>query len=132
MPEHHLEPKKEHKKNRLIAYFQDSYEELKKVTWPTRNQAIRLTFIVIGFCIVMSAILGALDFGFNQGYIQLVNYSEKVAPPAATDQSQTTNQVATGEPTSKVDLSKLKVTPVSTGTFTPGITATAVGSTQQK
>ena len=35
------------KKNPLLNYFQESYEELKKVTWPTRNKAIRLTGIVL-------------------------------------------------------------------------------------
>ena len=73
----------ENKKNPIINYFQESYEELRKVTWPTRNQAIRLTFIVIGFCIVFSIFVGILDFAFNAGYRQLVDFSEKVAPPSA-------------------------------------------------
>ncbi len=122
------EPKsesKKSKKNPIVAYFQDSYEELKKVTWPTRNQAIKLTFIVIGFCVVLAFFLGALDFAFNYGYRALVDYSTKVAPPTTT-QTPVTNQVATGEPTSTVDLSKLKVeptsAPVSDVTVTPGST----------
>ena len=96
----------ESKKNPLIAYFRDSFEELKKVTWPTRNQAIRLTFIVIGFCIVFSLFVGVLDFAFNTGYRQLVDLSQKVNPVTAT-----TDQVVTGEPTSKTDLSKIQVQP---------------------
>lgn len=102
------EPKKS-KGNPLINYFQESFEELKRVTWPTRNQAIRLTFIVIGFCIVFSFTVGVLDFVFNTGYRSLVDLSSKIAPPAATN--PVTDQVATGEPTSNVDLSKIKVQP---------------------
>lgn len=97
------------KKNSLIQYFQDSFDELKKVTWPTRNQAIKLTFIVIGFCLVFSVFVGALDEIFNYGYIQLVAYSQKVAPQPASTTNPTTAPVVTGEPTSKVDLSKIQV-----------------------
>ena len=102
----------ESKKNPIINYFQESYEELKKVTWPTRNQAIKLTFIVIGFCIVLSLFVGVLDFGFNLGYRSLVDFSTKVAPPSTTT-NPLTSPVATGEPTSKVDLSKIKIEPTS-------------------
>jgi len=104
------------KGNPILNYFQESFEELKKVTWPTRNQAIKLTFIVIGFCIVLALFVGVLDFVFNAGYRSLVDYSAKIAPPAVTN--PVTNQVATGEPTSKVDLSKIKITP---STSTPGV-----------
>ncbi len=113
------EHKPESKKNPVFGYFQDSYEELKKVTWPTRNQAVRLTFIVIGFCIVLALIVGVLDFAFNTGYRSLVDFSDKVAPPAAT--TPVTTDVASGEPTSTIDLSNLKVEPVAEPT-TAGLT----------
>ncbi len=70
-------------------YFQDSYQELKKVTWPTRNQSIRLTLIVLGFCMVAAVIMGALDLAFNRGYLSIVNYAAKVVPPKAVE-TQTT------------------------------------------
>lgn len=116
----------ESKKNPIVNYFQESFEELKKVTWPTRNQAIRLTFIVIGFCVVFSFLVGVLDFAFNTGYRSLVNISEKINPPAVTN--PVTNQVATGEPTSTVDLSKIKVPAASA----PVSDVNVNGSTQQK
>lgn len=122
MSEHH-----ETKKNPIINYFQESFEELKKVTWPTRNQAIKLTFIVIGFCIAFSLIVGVLDFAFNTGYRSLVNLSEKINPPTTTT-TPTTNQVASGEPTSAVDLSKIKVNP----SAAPVSDVTVKGTTQQK
>lgn len=115
------EHKPESKKNPILGYFQDSYEELKKVTWPTRNQAVRLTFIVIGFCIALALIVGILDFAFNTGYRALVNFSDKVAPAPVT--TPVTSDVASGEPTSTLDLSNLKVDPVPA--------PTAGGSTQQ-
>ncbi len=79
----------------VLNYFQESYEELKKVTWPTRNQAMRLTFIVLGFCFSAALLMGVLDFGFNYGYRSLVLYAEKIvprkveAPPVKVDNVQT-------------------------------------------
>lgn len=49
----------------LLAYFAASRAELAKVTWPTRQQTIRLTIIVVIFSIVMAALLGVLDFLFS-------------------------------------------------------------------
>ncbi len=116
--------KPESKKNPIINYIQESYEELKKVTWPTRNQAVKLTFIVIGFCIALAVLVGALDLVFNTGYRSLVNFSQKVAPAPVNPVSN----VATGEPTSKIDLSNIKISP--SPTPAPAA-APKAGSTQQ-
>lgn len=60
-------------KKALFGYFIDSWQELKKVTWPTKNQAIKLTGIVLGFCLVAALLLGIIDFGFSTGYKYLLN-----------------------------------------------------------
>ena len=39
--------------------------ELKKVTWPTRQETIRLTIIVLLICAAIALILGAVDYGFT-------------------------------------------------------------------
>lgn len=57
----------------LSDYFQASFQELKKVTWPTKNRAIRLTFLVLGFCLVTAIILGILDYGFGLGHKALLD-----------------------------------------------------------
>jgi len=81
----------------IVNYVQESFQELKRVTWPTRNQAVRLTFIVLGFCIVAAAALGVFDFGFNYGYHSLVDYAAKIAPPAATEIKPEDIEVGTEE-----------------------------------
>lgn len=53
------------KKGRF-ALFRDIFEELKKVTWPSRREGIRLTIMVLAICAVMGLFLGALDFGFAE------------------------------------------------------------------
>ncbi len=47
---------------RIQKFFQETIGELRKVSWPTRREAIRLTWIVIGVILVMALILGGLDF----------------------------------------------------------------------
>ncbi len=56
----------------LKKYIQDSAKELNNVTWPTKNQAIRLSIIVISFTLVAALILGVLDQLFTEGYKMLL------------------------------------------------------------
>ncbi len=44
-----------------VAFFQQTYDELKKVVWPTREQLMRLTFIVIFISLVVGIYIGAID-----------------------------------------------------------------------
>jgi len=38
--------------------------ELRRVTWPTRQETIRLTWMVIGVAAAIGAFLGLIDIGF--------------------------------------------------------------------
>lgn len=44
----------------------DIVGELRKVTWPTRQEAIRLTVMVLIVCAVLGVILALLDYGFGR------------------------------------------------------------------
>lgn len=46
-------------------------EEVKKITWPTRQRTARMTAVVIAVVAVSTALVGGVDFLFNQA-IQLV------------------------------------------------------------
>lgn len=52
--------------DRTKEYLKDTRGELRKVSWPTRQQATNLTLIVLAVTAVMAAFLGALDFVFAQ------------------------------------------------------------------
>lgn len=52
--------------NAIMSYINGAIEELHHVRWPTRQQAIRLSIIVVGFCAVSSAVFGLLDFGLAE------------------------------------------------------------------
>jgi preprotein translocase subunit SecE len=46
-------------------YLNESWAELKKVTWPTRETVIRLTLLVIAVSIAVGAYIAVLDRIFN-------------------------------------------------------------------
>lgn len=45
----------------------DIVEELKKVTWPSRQETIRLTVIVIGISLIIGLYLGIIDILLAKG-----------------------------------------------------------------
>ena len=49
------------KDNAITRYFRETWAELKKVRWPTRQEAQNLTLVVLAVTIGMAAILGLLD-----------------------------------------------------------------------
>jgi preprotein translocase SecE subunit len=50
----------------VAGFFRESMAELKKVHWPTREQTIQMTVIVIVFSLATGIVLGGLDFVFAQ------------------------------------------------------------------
>ena len=53
-------------KRSRFAFVRDIIDELRKVTWPTRRETIRLTIMVIIVCAVVGIFLGAIDYGFAE------------------------------------------------------------------
>ena len=55
------------KKRSLLSRFvpRDIFAELKKVTWPTREETVRLTAVVLDVSITIGLLLGGVDLGFN-------------------------------------------------------------------
>lgn len=52
--------------NTIVRLYRETIGELRKVSWPTRQEAINLTTITLIVVITMSAFLGTLDYIFNQ------------------------------------------------------------------
>ena len=55
----------EKKTNGITRWWRETLGELRKVTWPTTPEAWHLTKVVIVIMILMSALLGFLDFVFT-------------------------------------------------------------------
>ena len=47
-----------------VSFFRETRDELKKVVWPTRQETIRLTLVVIIISLIVGIFLGGLDFVF--------------------------------------------------------------------
>jgi preprotein translocase subunit SecE len=52
--------------SKVQRFFSDTINELKKVSWPTRREAIRLTEIVIVVIFLMALVLGGLDWVYSK------------------------------------------------------------------
>jgi len=60
--------------NPITRFIVESYIELRKVTWPTMNEAWNMTLIVIIMSAVIAAILGLADLGLVQALSWLVGH----------------------------------------------------------
>ena len=47
--------------NSLQLFFRETTGELRKVSWPTRREALQLTTIVVGVMVAMALLLGLVD-----------------------------------------------------------------------
>jgi preprotein translocase subunit SecE len=56
----------EKKPNAITRWWRETIGELRKVTWPTPQEAWRLTKVVVATMLAMSALLGLLDFSFTR------------------------------------------------------------------
>lgn len=55
--------KKEHKEPNFIQrYYRETVGELRKVTWPTRSEALNITSLVLIVLVAMSLFLGLIDY----------------------------------------------------------------------
>ena len=65
---------KEPRENAIVRTFREVRSEMKKVVWPTREETIRLTIVVIVLSAVLSAVLFAADSIFATLYTLLVSW----------------------------------------------------------
>lgn len=62
----------EKQENRLVKYLREARAEMRKVTWPTREEAINLTSIVLVVTVLMSLFLWGLDVVFDSIMLRLI------------------------------------------------------------
>ncbi len=64
---------KEQRENAIVRTFRETRSELRKVVWPTREETIRLTIVVITVSVIIGLILFVGDSIFLFLYTTLVN-----------------------------------------------------------
>lgn len=45
-----------------ITFLKETYDELKLVKWPTRNEVVRLTAVVIFISVAVGLYIGGVDY----------------------------------------------------------------------
>jgi len=58
--------------NTIQRLWRETSGELRKVSWPTRKEAVSLTWIVLIVMAIMAAILGGLDWAFFRFFAWLL------------------------------------------------------------
>lgn len=53
-------------KEKIINFFNDVVKEMKKVTWPTKEELKESTTIVIVVCLLIAAFTYVIDMGVSQ------------------------------------------------------------------
>lgn len=59
--------------SRIVTFLGEVKLEMKKVNWPTRQETLKYTLIVIGFSIVVALYLGGVDFLVSKLLTYLIN-----------------------------------------------------------
>ena len=60
------------RQNRALVFLREARSELHKVTWPTRQEAINLTMIVIATSAAVGLLLGGIDVLLGQFFRLLI------------------------------------------------------------
>ncbi len=60
------------KENRIVKYLKETRAELRKVNWPTREEAIRLTGIVLATTVAFALFLGLVDYLLSKVFALLI------------------------------------------------------------
>ena len=57
---------------RLRDYIRASFEEAKKITWPTRKETVRYSMLVLVITILVAGFFAGLDFLFSSALKAIV------------------------------------------------------------
>jgi preprotein translocase subunit SecE len=53
--------------NKFVKFFKESRQELTKVVWPTKDQVVISTRVVLVSVVIIAAVLGLVDYLLLQG-----------------------------------------------------------------
>jgi preprotein translocase subunit SecE len=70
----------------LIDYLRSARAELEKVTWPSRQDTLRYSLLVVAVSIIMACFFAAIDFGLGQ--ITTTLLAKRAATNASSTQTQ--------------------------------------------
>lgn len=57
---------------RPVEFFKNTWAEMRKVTWPSREETLRLTAVVLALSLSIGFLLAGLDFVLSQTFGRFV------------------------------------------------------------
>ncbi len=66
--------------SRMGKFFKDCKSEFKKLVWPTKQQLLKNSALVLVSIIVVGACLALVDFGLNKGVFALKDLIDYIRP----------------------------------------------------
>jgi preprotein translocase subunit SecE len=88
--------------NGFQQYLKETQNELHHVAWPTREQTIIYTILVVAISLGLSLYLGLFDFLFTTGLTRAIDMKAGSAP-ATPDVTISTSSAATSTATTTTD-----------------------------
>ncbi|OGL62800.1 preprotein translocase subunit SecE [Candidatus Uhrbacteria bacterium RIFCSPHIGHO2_02_FULL_47_44] len=56
----------------LLQYFRESAEEIRKVSWPSKQDTFKYSVIVVGLCVILAVFFAGLDWVLALGIQKLI------------------------------------------------------------
>jgi preprotein translocase subunit SecE len=66
--------------SRMGKFFKDYKSEFKKLVWPTKQQLLKNSALVLVSIVVVGACLALVDFGLNKGVFALKDLIDYIRP----------------------------------------------------
>ena len=66
--------------SRMGKFFRDCKSEFKKLVWPTKQQLLKNSALVLVSIVVVGACLALVDFGLNKGVFALKDLIDYIRP----------------------------------------------------
>ena len=107
----------------LKDYLRDSKSELEKVSWPSRQDTIRYSGLVLGVSVVVAAFFASLDYGLDAVVAAALN-RKTVAPVEQPAQPVT--------PLTSSTVPGLDIEQATSSLFQPGEVQTAPATSSQQ
>lgn len=58
--------------NPVTRYLKGAWAEIRRVTWPDRKEATRLTIGVVIFSVSIAGLISLIDYGFGQAFQRIL------------------------------------------------------------
>ena len=66
-------PREREQRTKPTEFVREVRTELRKVAWPTRPEVVNYSIIVFVAVVVLTALVGFLDYGFGEFVVRLFN-----------------------------------------------------------